>query len=106
MDFLGINLFHDGVPLITALKLGDRTALPFGLADNRRIAVSHPCIKQKTMTTKKQLLQNLEGERVIIYTVEKEFSGILRADENEFTVSNHKDTVRLTCNSGTHKNRF
>jgi hypothetical protein len=39
-------------------------------------------------------------------TGEKEFSGILRVDENEFTVSNHKDTVRLTCNSGTHKNRF
>ena len=40
------------------------------------------------MPTKKQLLQNLKGEKVIIYTVEKEFTGTLRKFGNEFSVAN------------------
>ncbi len=48
------------------------------------------------MTSKRQLLKNLTGVKVTIYTVEKEFTGTLREDDNEFIVSTHKDTVRLT----------
>jgi len=47
------------------------------------------------MTTKRQLLQGLKGERVTIYTVEKEFTGVLREFDNEFSISNAKDTVRI-----------
>jgi hypothetical protein len=39
------------------------------------------------MPTKRQLLQNLKGEKVTIYTIEKEFTGTLRKLDNEFTVA-------------------
>jgi len=40
------------------------------------------------MPNKSQLLQELKGERVTIYTVEKEFTGVLREFENEYSVCN------------------
>ena len=51
------------------------------------------------MLTKRQLLQDLKGEKVTIYTVEKEFTGTLRENDNEFSichVSSHStDIVRI-----------
>ena len=45
------------------------------------------------MQNKKKLLQDLTGERVTIYTVEKEFTGALRKFDNEFSVANTTNTV-------------
>ena len=39
------------------------------------------------MPNKRQLLQDLKGEKVTIYTVEKEFTGTLRKLGSEFTVA-------------------
>jgi hypothetical protein len=39
------------------------------------------------MPNKRQLLQDLKGEKVTIYTVEKEFTGTLRKFGSEFSVS-------------------
>ncbi len=39
------------------------------------------------MPTKQKLLQNLKGEKVTIYTVEKEFTGTLREFDNEFSIA-------------------
>ena len=48
------------------------------------------------MLTKRQLLQDLKGEKVTIYTVEKEFTGTLRENDNEFSichVSSHSTSI-------------
>jgi hypothetical protein len=47
------------------------------------------------MANKKQLLQDLKGEKVTIYTVEKQFTGILDETGNEFLVSNQSDSLKL-----------
>ena len=47
------------------------------------------------MTNTKKLLQNLTGERVTIYTVEKQFTGILDQTGNEFHVSNQSEYLKL-----------
>ena len=39
------------------------------------------------MPNKRQLLQELKGEKVTIYTVEKEFTGVLKKFGSEFIVS-------------------
>jgi hypothetical protein len=39
------------------------------------------------MPNKRQLLQDLKGEKVTIYTVEKEFTGILRKLGTDFSVA-------------------
>ncbi len=47
------------------------------------------------MTNTKKLLQNLKGERVTIYTVEKQFTGMLDETGNEFLVSNQSEYLKL-----------
>ena len=51
------------------------------------------------MTTKRQLLKNLKGEKVTIYTVEKEITGVLRKFGNEYSISkitpNTTETVKI-----------
>lgn len=47
------------------------------------------------MPNKQQLLHELNGERVTIYTLEKQFTGMLDRTGNEFLVSNQSDTLRL-----------
>jgi hypothetical protein len=39
------------------------------------------------MPTKSQLLKNLKGEQVTIYTVEKEFTGTLRKFGSEYSIA-------------------
>lgn len=48
------------------------------------------------MTNKKQLLQGLKGEKVTIYTVEKQFTGILDESGAEFLVSNATDFLTVS----------
>ena len=47
------------------------------------------------MPNKRQLLQEIKGEKVTIYSVEKEFTGVLRKFHNEFSISNATDIVRI-----------
>ena len=51
MDFLGINLFHSPVSRITAMKSGDRTALPLCFADNRSTAYTQSAQNKKQHET-------------------------------------------------------
>jgi hypothetical protein len=48
------------------------------------------------MTNKEQLLQDLIGEKVTIYTVEKQFTGILDETGTEFLISNGNDFLKLS----------
>ena len=47
------------------------------------------------MSNKKQLLQDLKGEKVTIYTIEKQFTGMLDETGTEFLVSNKSDSLKL-----------
>ncbi|HTA81306.1 MAG TPA: hypothetical protein VK783_00100 [Bacteroidia bacterium] len=47
------------------------------------------------MTNKKQELQGLKGEKVTIYTVENQFTGILDETGTEFLISNGSDFLKL-----------
>jgi hypothetical protein len=47
------------------------------------------------MPNKKQQLQDLKGEKVTIYTIEKQFTGILDEAGTEFHVSNQTDSLKL-----------
>ncbi len=47
------------------------------------------------MSNKTQQLQDLKGEKVTIYTVEKQFTGMLDEAGTEFLVSNQTDSLKL-----------
>ena len=47
------------------------------------------------MPNNKQQLQELKGERVTIYTIEKQFTGMLDETGCDFLVSNQSDTLKL-----------